>query len=111
MTIARRRCWRLSLGAGSCQFLTFRFCLVFRNLNIAFFSHTGFRYRIHRLASFVVLLHPSKAHREISLKLLGEKRISGSPLSIKSKPNHFLLWSREFINAASQRGAREQNTP
>jgi hypothetical protein len=43
--------------------------------------------------------------------LLGEKRISGSPLSIKSKPNHFLLWSREFINAASQRGAREQNTP
>ena len=73
------------------QFLTFRFCLIFGHLNIAFFSHAGFRYRVHRLASLIVLLHLSKARREISLKLLGENRISGSPLPVKAKPNHFRL--------------------
>ena len=98
---ARRRCWRLSLGVDSRQFLTFRFCLIFGHLNIAFFSHAGFRYRINRLASLIFLMHLSKANRVISLKLLGENRIASSPLPIKAKPNHFRLWLREFISAAS----------
>src|ERR1039457_6265347 len=95
---ARRRCWRLSLGVDSRQFLTFRFCLIFGHLNIALFSHASFRYRVNRLASLIFLLHLSKAN---SLKLLGENRIASSPLPIKAKPNHFRLWLREFISAAS----------
>jgi hypothetical protein len=98
---ARRRSWRLSLGVDSRQFLTFRFCLIFGHLNIALFSHASFRYCVNRLASLIFLLHLSKANREISLKLLGENRIASSPLPIKAKPNHFRLWLREFISAAS----------
>jgi hypothetical protein len=97
----RRRCWRLSLGASSGQFLTFCFCLIFGHLNIAFFGHAGFRRGVNRLAWSIDLLRASKTSRAICLELLSQSRVSDSPLPIKAKPNHFLLWQRKFIRAAS----------
>ena len=91
----------MSLGVSSGQFLEFRFCLIFGHLNVAFCSHAVFRYRVNRLALVNALLRGSKASRAISLKLSCENRISGSPLPIKAKPNHFRLWLREFNSAAS----------
>src|SRR5450759_1240737 len=91
----------LSLGASSGQFLAFCFCLIFGHLNIAFFGHAGFRRGVNRLAWSIDLLRASKTSRAVCLELLSQSRVSDSPLPIKAKPNHFLLWWRKFISAAS----------
>jgi hypothetical protein len=77
--------------------------LICGHLNIALLSHATYRINL--------IVRLSKTILAISLKLLGQSRISGSALSIKAKPNHLRLWLRGFGSAAGQRRARKQNTP
>ena len=95
------RWWYLFLHIGSGQFLLFCLRLIFGHLNIALFSHAIFRCRISRFILLVVLLRLAKTKRAICFKLLGESRVSASPLSVQAKPNHLGSRWEEFGSAAS----------
>jgi hypothetical protein len=59
---------------------------------MTFLSHAAFLYLAN---DFVIVLRGSKAYHVIGLKLLSEERIAGAPLTIKAKPNHHRVGTRE----------------
>ena len=91
---------RLFLHVDGGKFLKFCFCLVLRNLRVAFFSHAAFLYIVRRLRLLV-----AEADRAVSFKLLSKDRIAGAALAIKPNPNQ---WRRRLMGATDNSGACKQ---